>query len=118
VHQVGADLSQRNEDEGPLLQTGMGDHQLRRLYDEVTIKKDVDIDEARGVGKAGRPAQCNLDALDYRQQLEGAYLSGSTANGVEKEGLLLITQGLGLIKGGYALQGKPLAQELKGLQQI
>ena len=70
------------------------------------------------LGKAGRPAQCNLDALDYGQQLEGADLGDSTANGVEEEGLLLITQRLGLIKGGYSLQGKPLAQELERLRQI
>jgi hypothetical protein len=118
VHQVGANLGQGNEDEGPLLQTGMGDHNLRRLYDEVAIKKDVDVDGARGVAKAGLTAQCNLDAFDYRQQLEGTNFGGSAANGVEKKGLLLVTQRSGLIKRGYSLQGKPLAQEMERIQQI
>ena len=103
VDEVGGDLSQGDKDKGSLRQTRMGDDQLRCLDDQIAIKKYVDIDGAGSIGEAGHSIQGDLDPLNQGKKLEGTDISGSTANGVEEQGLLLVAHGLGLVDRGDLL---------------
>ncbi len=89
------DLGQRDEDEPPLRQPGMGDHEARRLEDNGTGKKDVDIDPPRAVPGAGGPAHPSLDFLDRGEELVRPQAGFDFDNLVQEPGLAFPTNRLG-----------------------
>jgi len=50
VRCVGCDLSERLKDKSPFVHGGMGNDQSGYFDDEVAIKNDIDVDDARAFG--------------------------------------------------------------------
>ncbi|MBT9162239.1 MAG: hypothetical protein DDT27_00785 [Dehalococcoidia bacterium] len=96
----------------------MRDNQGLSLHDPVIIEGYIDVDGARGVRKAGKPAKLPLDVLDITEQFKGAKLSRPATDHIEKPGLFQVTQRLRFIDGGDLLDHHLLCQGFKSPCQI
>ena len=62
------ELGERDEDEGPLVQAGVGHLDLVVGRDQIAVGQDVHVDHPRAPAPGGHPADLALDALDQAQQ--------------------------------------------------
>lgn len=98
----GRDLSKRREHEQALMKTWMRDAQISFVADEVSVEKQVYIDQARAFGrKVGvpLPPQSGLDGEQRAHQSSRRQVGFKRDHCVQKPGLVSVIARLSLIDG-------------------
>lgn len=63
MHQGWSNICQWDENKGPLVQAWVRDNEWGSIQDEIIVKENIQVDQARAVAEAGNPPQRGLDTL-------------------------------------------------------
>ena len=87
VRRVGCDLSERLKDKSPFVHGGMGNDQSGCFDDEVAIKNDIDVDDARAFGLRTHTSHILLKSERSGEKLRRWELRIKGDNAVQEPGL-------------------------------
>ncbi len=101
VHHAWCNLRQRREDEGALVQAGVGQDKLGRVEDGIAVEQDVEVDDAGTVGDGGGAVAAHLllDGEEGGEELGGWEWSAQQGGGVEEMRLIEVADRGGVLEG-------------------
>jgi hypothetical protein len=95
---IRGDLRQRVENEGPLLDFGMGKREYRAIQEKVIVREEIQVNHPRAPSFVrGRSAQDCFDLLQALEEGVGGKLRFQLGNAIEVKALRRPTQGLCLM---------------------
>lgn len=98
VRCVGCDLSERLKDKSPFVHGGMGNDQSGYFDDEVAIKNDIDVDDARAFGLRTHASHVFFESECSGEKLGRGKLRIKCDNAVQEPGLRGHLHGLGFVE--------------------
>ena len=95
---MGGDFGEGTEHEIALQHTGMRDLQIGSVDGLVGVEQDVQVDEARTLGKGFLAAHGRFDAPKRGEKLRGRKMGLGEKDGVEEPGLVEVLDGFGFVE--------------------
>ena len=117
MNHPGSNLVQRLQDKEPLVHAGMGHDEILRITNQVSIKKQIEVDRSRSIALAAHPAELSLDFKEGTQKLAGRQIGLQPGGGVQVRSLAWrAADRLGLMEGGNLgdLDAGTFLQRLQG----
>lgn len=115
------DLGKRSEDEEALMETRMREAKSGRVEDEVVAEEEIEIQEARPLGRnigGADASEQGLDAQEFGQQRWRIERRREGGGGVEEPGLASDITRFGFIERGAGGDGSKGAQVGEGGAQV
>ena len=95
---LGRDFGEWSKYESSLQHSWMGNLQLRSVYRQVSVEKDIDVEKARSFRKSFLTAERGFKLAKIAEELERRGLGLSPDDTVEKPWLVEMIYGLGFIE--------------------
>ena len=102
MHHARCNLCERGEDEGALVQAGMGQDEFWRGEHDVAVEEDVEVDDAGAVGDGGGAVAAHLllDGEKCSEELLRRERGAQQSGGIEEVRLVEVADGGGVVEGG------------------
>lgn len=98
---IGGELDERLENEAALQHSGMGNRQVRRFDDVLSVEQDVQVDGARALGaSSAHSTSFPFHAQENGEELQREVAGLADGNDIQKPGLVFEILRFGFVEGG------------------
>jgi len=118
MNKIRRDIRQRDEDEGALVQARVRDDQPGRVQDQVAVKEDIHVNQARAPADGRRATQFLFDAFQVCQQRRRFQARFGFNDHVEEGRLVGEAPGRRLVNGGRLKNDDGRRQSSDGRAQV